>query len=240
MSLARRITEHFVAPADGRATPDGLTCADGRRWRADTTTPAGGPPTRACAVTPPRTPASVALLAPASDAPALAAGLALALTRRERAATAVVCVWSLAPARTLWRAPALPAATRLARALVTRGHAAVGSGRLVVVRLAAGCEEAAAEALRVAAAAGAAPTVLALAGPRAAAFDALLHAQDLVVIAVAPDADPALARLAVAGLERAVACEVPPAHPGRALAAAGVALLPSARRALAVPVEALS
>jgi hypothetical protein len=240
MSLARRIAEHFVAPADGRATADGLTCADGRGRRADITTPAGGPPPRACAVAPPRTPASVALLAPAGDAPALAAGLALALARRERAATAVACVWSAAPARALWHAPALPAATRLARALAARGHAARGSGRLVLVRLAAGCEEAAAEALRVTAAAGAAPTVLALAGPRVAAFDALLDAQDLVVVAVAPGAAPALARLAVAGLQRAVACEVPPAHPGRSLAAAGVALLPSARRALAVPVEALS
>jgi len=239
MSLARRITEHFVAPADGRAPQDGLPRDKGRGRRADTITP-GGPPTRACAVTPPRTPASVALLAPAGDAPALAAGLALALARRERAATAVVCVWSLAPARALWRAPALPAAARLVRALAARGHAASGSGRLVVVRLSARCEDAAAEVLRVTAAAGAAPTVLALAGPRAAAFDALLQAQDLVVIAVAPGADPALARLAVAGLERAVTCEVPPAHPGRSLAAAGVALLPSARRALAVPVEALS
>ncbi len=90
------------------------------------------------------------------------------------------------------------------------------------------------------AAAGAAPTVLALAGPRAAAFDVLLDDQDLVVVAVAAGSDPALAQLAVAGLQRSVVCEVPPAHPGRSLAAAGVALLPSARRLLAAPVEALS
>ena len=110
----------------------------------------------------------------------------------------------------------------------------------MIVSLAARCEEAAAEAQRVIAAAGAAPTVLALAGPRAAAFDDLLASQDLVVVAVAPGSDPALALLAVAGLERGVACEVPPAHPGRSLAAAGVLLLPSARRALSAPVEALS
>jgi hypothetical protein len=239
MSTVRRIVEHFVAPAARGATPDRPTGAGGRERRADAGAPPGGPPERAGAVAPPRMPASVALLAPAGDAPALAAALALALARRERAAGAVVCVWSPAPARALWRAPALPAAARLARALAARGHAARGSGRLVVVQLAAGCEEAAAEALRVTAAAGAAPTVIALAGPRAAAFGALLESQDLVVAAVAPGAEPALARLAVAGLPRAVACEVPPAHPGRALAAAGVALLPAARRALAAPVEAL-
>lgn len=239
MSVARRVAEHFVAPADGRATPPGLTSADGRRRRADTA-PAGVPPTRACAVTPPRTPASVALLAPASDAPALAAALALALARGARAPTAVVCVWAPAPARPQWRAPALPAAARLASSLAARGHAAHGSGRLVIVRLALPCEEAAAEASRVIAAAGSAPAVLALAGPRAASFDDLLASQDLVVVAVAPGSDPALARLAVAGLERGVCCELLPAHAGRCLAAAGIGLLPSARRALAAPVEALS
>ncbi|CAA9494034.1 MAG: hypothetical protein AVDCRST_MAG67-1520 [uncultured Solirubrobacteraceae bacterium] len=71
-------------------------------------------------------------------------------------------------------------------------------------------------------------------------LDELLAAQDLVVVAVARGSDPALARLAIADLERGVACEVPPAHPARSLAAAGVALLPSARRALAKPIEALS
>lgn len=252
MSLARRVAEHFVAPADGPAAQDRVRGADGRaacdplpgadrhRSRADPVTSAGGPPTRACAVSPPRTPACVALLAPSADAPALASGLALVLAGRQRAPAAVVYLWSPAPARPLWRAPAVPAAARLARALAARGHAAHASGRLVVVRLAAQCDEAGAEAPLVMAAAGRAPAVLALAGPRAAAFDALLDAQDLVVVAVPAGANPALARLALAGLERAVACEVPPAHPGRSLAAAGVALLPAARRALAVPVEALS
>ena len=46
---------------------------------------------------------------------------------------------------------------------------------------------------------GAAPIVLALARPRAAAFDGLLDEQDLDVVAVAPGAHPALARLAVGG-----------------------------------------
>jgi hypothetical protein len=85
--------------------------------------------------------------------------------------------------------------------------------------------------------------VLALGGPRAAAFDALLAEQDLVVVGARSGADPVVTRLAVAGLAgaaRACACEVPAARPARSLAAAGVALLPSARRALAGPVAELS
>jgi hypothetical protein len=226
MRLARRVAEHFVTPVDGRDR------------RADAV-PAGVPPTRACAVPPPRTPATVAVLAPPGDAPALAAVLGLMLARRAREPVAVVCVWSAAPARTLWRAPALPAAGRLAAALAARGLDACASGRLVVVRLAAQCEEAAAQARRASAAAGPAPVVLALAGPRAAAFDALIAAQDLVVVALPADSDPALAQLAVAGLERGLICAIPPSRSARALAASGVALLPSARRALAAPVAAL-
>lgn len=224
MSLRRRIVAHFVIPADGRGADTGDPLAAGGR---------GADPGDM------RASAAVAVLAAAADAPALGAGLGLALARREHAPVAVVCVWSVAPGRPLWRAPALPATARLATALRTRGHDARGSGRLVIVRLAAQSEQAAAEARRATAAAGAAPTVLALAGPRAAAFDALLGEQDLVVVAVATGSDPALARLAVAGLERAIACEVSPAHPARSLAGAGVALLPSARRALAAPVAAL-
>lgn len=237
MSLGRRIAEHFVAGADGRAIRDAPARADAQSRPADAAPAA--PPVRACAVAPPRTPASVALLAPAADAPALAAALGLALARRERARTAVVCLWAALPERSPRLAPALPAAARLASTLAARGHAARGSGRLVIVRLASPCGQAAAEALRVMAAAGAAPVVLALAGPRAAAFEELLSEQDLVVVAVAPGSEPALSLLATAGLQRAIACEVPPACPARILAAAGVALLPSARRALRAPVEAL-
>jgi len=227
MRLARRIAAHFVTPAAGRGP------------RADAL-PSGVPPTRACAVPPPRTPATVAVLAPPADAPALGAVLGLMLARRERAPVAVVCVWPAVAARPRWRAPALPAAGRLAAALVARGLDARGSGRLVVVRLAAQCDEAAAQARRASAAAGPAPVVLALAGPRAAAFDALIAAQDLVVVALPADAEPAMARLAVAGLERGLTCEIPPSHAARSLAASGFALLPSARRALAAPVAALS
>lgn len=245
MRVARRVAEHFVAPVDSRAAREigasaGRRRAAGRRDNRADAPPAGVRAPRACAVPPPRTPASLAVLAPAPDAPALGAALALALARGRRSPVAVVCIWAPDAGRPPWGVPALPAAARLARALVARGHEARGSGRLVLVRLAPACETAAAEALRASSAAGPAPAVLALAGPRAAAFDALLAEQDLVVVATAAGTDPALTRLALTGLERGIACDLPPARPARSLAAAGVVLLPAVRRALAEPVAAVS
>ena len=242
MTVARRIAELFVAPADGaHAARDHRHHADlapsrersrPRPRPRPVTAPAEAPATA-------RSAPAVAVLAPPADAAALGSALALALARDRRASAAVVCVWSAAPPRPSGRAPARPAAARLAASLAGRGHDARAAGRLVLVRLAGTEEDAASESLRVGAAAGAAPAVLALAGPRAAAFDVALAAQDLVVVAVPPAADPALAQLAVIGLERAVVCPLPPADPARALAAAGLALLPAARRALAAPVAAL-
>jgi hypothetical protein len=228
------ILEHFVQPPGG---PD--SAAGG-----DFVTPDEGPDW-ACAEPAPRTPPGVAVLSPAPDAYALGAAIGLAVARRRRSAVVAVCVWTAGSAgRQGWRAPAMPAARRLAAALIARGHAARAAGRLVVVRLPASPDEAAVQARRATAAAGGAPTVLALGGPRVAAFDDLLAEQDLVVVATPSGTDPALARLALAGLTsgaaRTCACEVPPAHPARTVAAAGLMLLPSARRALAVPVEALS
>ncbi|MDQ3675249.1 MAG: hypothetical protein M3401_00370, partial [Actinomycetota bacterium] len=114
----------------------------------------------------------------------------------------------------------------------------------VMVRLPHDADEAATAAGRAGAAAGAAPTVIALGGPRVASFDELLAEQDLVVVAPRSDADPVLARLAVDGLAAeavcACACQVPPAPPARALAEAGLVLLPSARRALAGPIGAMA
>lgn len=245
MTLARRIAEHFVLPAARDADADQhfgrLPAHD-----ADADEHSGPLAARdadAAAVSARPSPAlaapTVALLAPRPDAPALGAALGLALARARGAPAAVVCLWSASPAIAPPRAPALPAARRLAAALARRGHDARAAGRLACVRLAADGAAAAAEAQRAGAAAGAAPVVLALGGPRSAAFDALLELQDLVVVAVARDADPALAGLALGGLAHAVACVVPPADPARSLAAAGLALLPSTRRALAAPVAAL-
>jgi len=237
MSLLRLVCEHFVAPSD-----------DSRVRPHEGFVPPGEDPDGACAVSVPRTPPGVGLLCGPADAAALGAALGLLLARRHRAAAVAVCVWTggRAPAGA-WRAPALPAARRLASGLAARGHDAVGAGRLVTVRLPAACDDAATEARRVAAAAasaGAVPTVLALGGPRVAAFDALLAEQDLVVVATRSGAAPTLARLAVEGLAAeavyACACEVPRTPQARALAQAGLMLLPSARRALAGPVGAMS
>jgi hypothetical protein len=231
MSLARRLLEHFVIPG-GDPLPAGIHDVAAPDEVVDR-------PAR-----PQPAPPAVAVLAAAADAPALGAALGLALAQRRRAPVVAVFVWSACPAPAqAWRAPALPAARRLASRLAARGYDARPAGRLAVVRLAGAGDDAAPAARRALAAAGAAPAVLALGGPRTAAFEELLAEQDLVVVGARSGADPVLTRLAVAGLAgavRACACEVPTAHPARSLAAAGVALLPSARRALAVPVAELS
>lgn len=260
MSLLRRIVDHFVEPPGQPAPAEpSVALARGRRPReewpddalAEPATSAsrrdrrpeeapGGAPDAYARDIPP----GVAVLSAAADALPLGAALGLAVANRRRAPV-VVCVWTAERAAGAgWRAPALLLGRRLAATLAARGHDARAAGRLVIVRLPAPPEEAAADARRAIAAAGAAPTVLALGGPRAGAFDALLAEQDLVVVATSSATDPALARLAIAGLSpgmvRACVCEVPLAHPTRSLATAGLLLLPSARRALAGPVEALS
>jgi hypothetical protein len=232
MSLARRLAEHFVLPAhELRPTP---------YEEFDNVAPAP-----AYAQPAARAPAGVAVLAAAPDAPALGAAIGLLLARLHRAPVVVVCVRGSAdraagPAR---RGPAFPAAGRMACGLSARGHDARAAGRLVTVWLAGSADEAALEARRALAAAGSAPVVLALGGPRMAAFDALLSDQDLVVVGTRSGADPILTRLAVdtlGGAVRACACEFPAARSARSLAVAGVALLPSARRALAGPLAELS
>ncbi len=226
MSLARRLSEHFVIPSgDARPAP----CEDVEAPRA---APAAGPPP------------AVAVLAAAGDAAALGAALGLALARLQRAPVVAVCVWREADLhRSAWRAPGVPAARRLAAALAARGHDARPAGRLVLVDLRGPAAEAAPAARRVLAATGEVPGVLALGGARTAAFDAVLADQDLVVVGARTDADPCLTRLALAGSARSharVRVRVPAAPLARGLALAGVALLPSARRALAQPIAELS
>lgn len=235
MTLAQRIAAYFVAPAAESASR-----RDADRSPPEASADAAHATRRSRAAAPMRPPPAVTVLAPPADAPALGAALGLALARDHHSPVAVLCVWSPQHARVGWRAPPMPSAARVAATLTARGHDAAAAGRLAVVRLSISCEEAASQALRVAAAAGAAPTVLALAGPRAAAFDELLAMQDLVVVAVSPQSDTGLARLATAGLARAVTCAIPRADPGRRLAAAGLALLPSTRRAIAAPLAVLS
>lgn len=233
MSLRHSVLRHFVTPS---GSPRPAAHEDFVRPDEE--------PDRACAEPAPRTPPGIALLAGAADAQPLGAALGLALAGRRRAPVVAVFVWTAGlPCAPVWRAPARPAARRLASALAARGHDARAAGRLAIVRLPGPAADAAAQARRATAAAGGVPTVLALGGPRVAAFDELLAEQDLVVVATPSGTDPALARLALAslasGTARACACELSPAPPARSLAACGLALLPSARRALAESFEAL-
>ena len=175
--------------------------------------------------------ASCAVCGPGADS--LACTLALLLRRR---GPAVVCVWGATRGA---GAPASAGARRLAASMVARGLDAHASGRLVVVVLHRSPSLAAAEAVRAAAAAGEAPVVAALCGPRDAAFDQLLAAQDVAVVA-SPDAPEEVVRLAVAALDatarRAVAAPALGAAAGWA-ARAGLWAAPGARRALAVATE---
>jgi hypothetical protein len=161
------------------------------------------------------------------QAEAVSAALALLLRGR---GPAVVCVWA-GPGRRA-SAPATVGARRLAASLQARGLEAAASGRLVRVRLDDNAHLAVTQAGRCAAAAGGAPVVTAVCGPRDPAFDDLLAGQDVAVVAAghAPDE---LVRLGVAALgDRAVIASFVPALSAW-LASAGVWATPAARRALA-------
>jgi hypothetical protein len=155
---------------------------------------------------------AVALLCRAQDAWVGGGAVALA------SGGGVVAAWGAAPP--LGRAPAGPAARRLAAMLDARGHRATATGRLVHVVV-----DDPREAGRVAAAAGL-PCVAVLAGPRDDEVDALLRDQDRILVA----ADDAVADLALAGVARFAPAHrldlaTAPAHT-RALAAAGIVLAP--------------
>jgi hypothetical protein len=178
-------------------------------------------------------PRTIAVLTRPEDARAVGGAVALAVAGGAR--PAVVAVWAAEkPSQTL-RAPATPAARRLSAALARRGHDAHPTGRLVVVALGGSSTEACAEAARIAAAAGDAPVVSVLAGPRDDRTDVLLRAQDRVVLSAGAGAtvlaDLVLASLAAADIPaRPLAAEIAPA--GRALAATGTALGGALRKAL--------
>ena len=251
MSLRRSILEHFVAPAGGvpprpsgdRRRPRRLSRAATRSlrpWRGmQTARRARDAPRRRGAASDRRAVRSRAAVPRppmrSRSAPRSAWRSSRGIAHRSSSSARGPPRLRQAPAGALRRGRR---ARRLVANLVARGHDARAAGRLAIVRLPADAAEAAVQARRVSAAAGAAPVVLALGGPRVAVFDECLAEQDLVVVATASGTDPALARLALAGLdgatERACVCEVPPARSARSLAAAGVTLLPSARRARAV------
>jgi hypothetical protein len=186
----------------------------------------------------------VAVLAPQAAAAALGAAAALLLARRSSARVALVLVWA---AGHPWPAGgstvAGPAARRLAAALDGRGLAASAAGRLATVALPDDPVMAAAAAARAAAAAQEAPVVLALGG-RAAPFDALLAAQDRVLLVPPAGADPALTGLALAGLEEvggaARTCAADTTPLVRAIVATGLVVPPSLRRTLGAALDGLA
>ena len=177
-------------------------------------------------------PASLGVLAYARDVPAVAVAVGVVVARRGSAV--VVCVHApgqeaLAP--TL-RVPARAGAARLVASLRARGLAADARGRVAIVDLARE-EDVAGAAARALAAAGALPSVFAVAA-RDPDLDVLLAAQDAILVALAPSADPTLAELAESSAARlapragSIALSLDPAS--RALALAGVRA-PAALRA---------
>jgi hypothetical protein len=188
-------------------------------------------------------PALAVICAP-QDAAILGRAAATELARARRAPCVAVAVWTgcEAPAP-LVTTPASRAARGLAAVLVARGLDARAAGRVVAVVLAAAQGEAAAQAESVFAAAGGAPTVLVLGGPRGEPFDAVLALRPRVLVATRPDADPAVAPLAAAEAAGpgavVAACPVAPGTLARALDRAGLGA-PSIRAALRGPLEALA
>jgi hypothetical protein len=137
---------------------------------------------------------SLGVLAPARELPAVALAVGVAIARGRHAA--LVCL-SAAPSPSP-RIPARPAAARLAASLRARELDAEARGPLAVVRLCGDPAELAATATRALAAAGALPTVLAVAR-RGQEIDALLSEQDAILVSLAASADPTLAALTLAG-----------------------------------------
>ena len=182
--VADALAEHRRGTRWGRAVTE-LLARVRALFVAPASTPAAARPAAAAAVP------SVALLCRPADALATGGALALALARDARARRALVA--SGGPGRrrrTRCARPPCAEARRLVHALAAHGLEAEASGRLARTVLPDEPEAALAAGARAAAVA-AAPTVLALAGPRDAVLDRLIAAQDLVVVAQAPGADAA-------------------------------------------------
>jgi len=141
-------------------------------------------------------PRAVGVLCAASQA--AAAGRAVALGAVQ-GGVVLVCRWTGRPgaAGPAPGAPALPGPRRLAARLATRGLEVTSSGRVVTVILPAEAERARAACERAIAAAGDVPVVVVIAGPRPAAFDALLSAQERLVVVVGDGTPAPLEALAI-------------------------------------------
>jgi hypothetical protein len=188
----------------------------------------------------------VAIVCAAEDARAVGVSAAALLARRRRAPCGVACLWTpTGTAQSDSRPTAAAGARRLAAALDARGVDATGCGRAVTVTLPADPAEAVVTARRALAAAGQAPTVVVLGGPRHAALDVLLADQRRVVVLARGARAPGdhLMALAMSGLssvaEVAVAEPIALGAAARAAAASGVAIPPALRRALSGALDRL-
>jgi hypothetical protein len=235
----RALRDFLLAPAGGAsAGAAGRREAWGKASARSAASASASASAAAAAAAAAAAPGAVAVLCTAEDARALGVAAAGVVARRARASCALVCVWTTADAhaRSDARPPASRAARRLAAALAGRGLDALGCGRAAVVALPADPDEALTAAGRACAAAGVAPAVLVLGGPRPATFDDVLAAQDRLVVVSRPGVDAAIAALARAGLPAGAppchACTVGLGALGRAAAAAGLATPAALRRAL--------
>lgn len=144
---------------------------------------------------------SVAVLAPAPEAPWLGAAVGIGVARAWGAPCALVCTWSAELTQPQgWAAPSPRAGRRLAARMTARGIEARAGGRIVRVSLCSEEVVAAAEATRALAAAADTPCVLAIGGPRGDALEALVSEQDHAMVFTRPDAPAGLAEIARAGL----------------------------------------
>ena len=215
-AVLRRLAELFVAPAEG---------------------------VRPVAATPPAAPA-LAILCPAGDARAVAVAAASAQARRSRSSSGLAALWTPdgADLRPDARPLAAASARRLAASLSARGLSATACHRAALVGLPADPSEAVPAARRAFAAAGDAPAVLVLGGPRGELFDPLLAEHDVALVLARDDGPGTLTALAVAGLEalgpRVLARPLALGPAARALVLSGAGVPAGVRRLFAEPVAA--
>lgn len=193
------------------------------------------PASGAAAIPPPR---HAVVVGAAGAVVPLAAAAAGELRARHRAGAALLCVWRPAGVESpddertpAARSPAgatTPGAARLAARLVAHELAATACGRLAWLLLDPAPTVAAEQARRCLAIV-ADPVVLALAGPRPAAFEPLLAELDLAIAVLPAGADESLRALAIAGLPTPARHLLSPLAPGPARwsALAGLARLRS-------------
>jgi hypothetical protein len=140
---------------------------------------------------------SLGVLSAGRDVHPLAVAAGLVVARRHPAAVVCVHAPGMDPLAPALRAPARPAAARLAASLRARGLEADARGKVALVHLGRGDAEPTAAAAGAIGAAGPLPIVLAVAA-RDPDVDVLLATQDAILVALPPSAEPALVELATA------------------------------------------